>query len=266
METSRTRTIAPGWRRMAPFRYPTETRACETHGEYESVQTPVGWTGCPACAEKRYAEEDAARRAAEEQARLRRKADSLLQRAAIPPRFEDRRLENFVPHNEGARRALDIAQEYVDDFEEVLSRGRSLIFSGGVGAGKTHLAVGIAQALLARNRLAVFSSVLAAVRSIKDTYRRGSDLSESDAIARLVAPDLLILDEVGVQFGSETEKMLLFEIINGRYEHRRPTLVISNLAKESLALYLGERVVDRLRESGGRMVIFDWPSYRRVAT
>ncbi|VFR32492.1 DNA replication protein DnaC [plant metagenome] len=103
------------------------------------------------------------------------------------------------------------------------------------------------------------------MRSIKDTYRRDSKENEADAIARLVEPDLLVLDEVGVQFGSETEKMYLFEIINGRYEALKPTIVISNLAKDALTEYLGERVVDRLREGGGRMVIFDWPSYRRSA-
>ena len=83
-------------------------------------------------------------------------------------------------------------------------------------------------------------------------------------VAGFIRPDLLILDEVGVQFGSETEKMILFEIINGRYEQLKPTIVISNLA-DALTDYLGERVVDRLREGGGRMLIFDWPSYRRQA-
>ena len=47
-------------------------------------------------------------------------------------------------------------------------------------------------------------------------------------VAGFIRPDLLILDEVGVQFGSETEKMILFEIINGRYEQLKPTIVISN--------------------------------------
>jgi hypothetical protein len=37
--------------------------------------------------------------------------------------------------------------------------------------------------------------------------------------------------------------MILHEIINGRYEKLRPTIVISNLAKEPLIEYLGERIV-----------------------
>lgn len=196
---------------------------------------------------------------------MQRRADDLLKKAAIPPRFADRRLETFVPHAEGPAKALQIAAEYADGFEDVLKTGRSLILCGGVGAGKTHLAVGIAHRVIAMNWVAVFTSVLGAIRTVKDTYAKGSQLTEAQAVENLTKPDLLILDEVGVQFGSDTEKMILFEIINGRYERLRPTIVISNLAKDALAEYLGERVIDRLREGGGRMVIFDWPSYRRIA-
>ena len=137
------------------------------------------------------------------------------------------------------------------------------MFCGGVGAGKTHLAVGIAHRLMEQGRIAVFTSVINAIRRVKDTYRRDSG-GQAQVVAGFIRPDLLILDEVGVQFGSETEKMILFEIINGRYEQLKPTIVISN-HKDALTDYLGERVVDRLREGGGRMLIFDWPSYRRRA-
>lgn len=90
-----------------------------------------------------------------------------------------------------------------------------------------------------------------AVRSVKETYAKGNSRTEAQAIADLVAPDLLILDEV----------------INGRYEAGRPTIVISNLAIKALEEYLGARAFDRLREGGGQLVVCDWESYRarRVA-
>ena len=106
------------------------------------------------------------------------------------------------------------------------------MFCGGVGAGKTHLAVGIAHRLMEQGRIAVFTSVINAIRRVKDTYRRDSGQSRQ-VVAGFIRPDLLILDEVGVQFGSETEKMILFEIINGRYEQLKPTIVISNLRTRS---------------------------------
>ncbi|HBJ69976.1 MAG TPA: hypothetical protein DDZ09_17370, partial [Alcaligenes faecalis] len=142
---------------------------------------------------------------------------SILSRAAIPPRFADRRLSNYLPTCPEAAKALQVAQQYADTFERAMETGRSLIFIGNVGAGKTHLAVGIAHEVMQQGYSALFTSVMGAVRSIKETYGR-RELTESQAIARLVEPDLLILDEVGVQFSSDTERLYLFEILNGRYE------------------------------------------------
>jgi DNA replication protein DnaC len=107
-------------------------------------------------------------------------------------------------------------------------------------------------------------TVLGAVRHIKDTYRKDSIRSESEAIDDLVAPGLLILDEVGVQVGSEHEKMLVFEIINERYQACRSTILISNLNREELTAYLGDRIMDRFNEAGA-VVAFDWASYRGKA-
>ena len=104
--------------------------------------------------------------------------------------------------------------------------------------------------------------MLDAVRSVKETWRPGSEHSERKAIGRFYEPDLLILDEVGVQFGSEAEKIILYDIINGRYERVLPTILISNLPEAELGAYLGDRVLDRMSEGGGVTLAFDWPSKR----
>ena len=169
--------------------------------------------------------------AAATSAHRRQVADSLLGRAAIP-RASPTSGSTTSRRTPGPRRALELARRYADGFgAEAAKSGASLVFCGGVGAGKTHLAVGIAHRLMEQGRIAVFTSVINAIRRVKDTYRRDSGQSEAQVVAGFIRPDLLILDEVGVQFGSETEKMILFEIINGRYEQLKPTIVISNLAR-----------------------------------
>ncbi|MEZ2742655.1 ATP-binding protein [Paenalcaligenes hominis] len=190
-------------------------------------------------------------------------AQEVFKRAAIPPRFASRTLGNFIPHCDKSSRALRVATSYAQNFKEVLEKGQSMIFVGNVGSGKTHLASGIAHEVIQQGHQALFSTVLGAVRTVKETYRRDSTKTESEAILELIEPDLLVLDEVGVQFGSDAEKLILFEIINGRYEHMKPTILLSNLNIEGLGEYLGERVMDRLREGGGKMIAFDWESYRR---
>lgn len=81
-------------------------------------------------------------------------------------------------------------------------------------------------------------------------------------IKRHTQPDLLIIDEVGVQFGSDAEKLILFEVINTRYESMKPTILISNLALNKLAGFIGERVIDRMKDGGGCTLAFTWDSYR----
>lgn len=242
---------------------PTRTDACEAHGDFKATNF-IGriWSKCPVCADEETAA-CKAKEAAAERAAQKGAWEEQIGRACIPPRFADRTLKNYIATTPAQQHALAFATAYADDFDKVLETGRCAMFVGNIGTGKTHLAAGIALRLMRRdNRLVLFSSVMQAVRSIKETWHKDSDTSEAQAIATLVRPDLLILDEVGVQFGSETEKLLMFEVLNERYGARKPTLLMSNLSLDEVRAYLGERIFDRLREDGGEAVAFDWASYR----
>lgn len=264
MADSTSRTTGQAWRTMAAFSGEQMDKECEKHGTYRSMIFPGGlWSACPKCEDARILAER------EQEALERQKANEeyyrkeAFRKSEIPPRFAEKYLENFVAHTDGAKKALALATAYASEFDEKMKDGTSLILCGGVGTGKTHLAIGIGRRVLEMQKSVLFVSVMNAVRAVKETYNRNSDESETEVLASFIRPSLLILDEVGAQFGSDTEKLILFEIINGRYERMRPTIVVSNLAKESLGTFLGERVVDRLRENGGRLVVFDWASYRK---
>jgi len=238
---------------------------CRTHGDFNSMFVRFGkresWTTCPGCID----DQVKAERAIEDAELKAHRNSSIIRIAAIPERFMNRDLANYHASNDEQRKALAIAAEYAKDFDGALRDGRSLIFCGLPGTGKTHLSVGIAKVAMTRGKTAIFSSAMNAIRTVRETYRRDSEITERQAIARFAEPDLMILDEVGSQLGTEAEKVTLFDIINARYERMRPMIVISNLGKDGVADYLGERAFDRLRENGGKAVVFNWASYRGQA-
>ena len=241
----------------------TKPAVCETHGEFASRHIfGAIWSHCPTCQTERSAAEaaDKAARERKEQAeRWRQKIGD----SGIPERFQTRSLPSFIAETDKQKAALAFCIDYADSFDEVLRTGRCAVFLGLPGTGKTHLAVGIGLRIMHRdNRTVLFTTVMRAIRRVKDTWIRGSQESETSAIAALVFPDLLILDEVGVQFGSETEKLILFDVLNERYEKHKPSLMLSNLTASEVQAFLGERIFDRMREDGGEVIPFDWASHR----
>lgn len=245
----------------------TVDATCATHGPYLAKVFPAPFDGmkpfrlgCQKCADEARAKSDRLR--AEQEARERtERIAGIFRRSGVPARFADRTLANYAVSTDGQRLALRTATRFSESLIANPERGVSLVMCGRPGTGKTHLACAIARELANALRSSLFMTVIAAVRHVKETYRRDSERSEREAIGDLIEPDLLILDEIGVQVGSEHEKMVLFEIINERYQHCRSTILISNLNRDELTDYLGDRVMDRFREAGG-VVAFDWPSHR----
>lgn len=236
---------------------------CDTHGAFTAkCYLRDVWTKCPACAQEEKAREEKAqqdRDAADALARWNKSVDG----AGIPERFRDRRFKTYVAETPQQENALNIAKQYAKEWEAVRANGRSMVFLGPPGTGKTHIACAIAMHVMHKHHASVmFKTVAQAVRGVKDTWAKGADKSESQAIAELTSPQLLVLDEVGIQTGSEWEKNVLFDILNERYLKRRPTIMLTNLSQEELPKFLGERVLDRMREDSGLIVPFLWASHR----
>lgn len=196
----------------------------------------------------------------------RRASDAVLGRAAIPPRFAAKSFADYQPTHPEQVRIKQVVERYTLSFAERAVRdGTSLILCGAPGTGKTHLGCAVANELLKQGFTALYTTASSLVRDIRATWAKDSERTETDVIKAFIAPDLLIIDEIGVQVGSADEKIRLFDVINARYEQVKPMLIISNLDVKGVVEYLGERAADRLRENGGQALAFTWGSYRRNA-
>lgn len=246
----------------------TKQANCEKHGEYTaklfkfpSNPDPV-WSGCHECEQEKIKQEDRQIAIANQKAQEQMRVNAIMGRAAIPKRFLDRNLSNFKVLNEGQQKALNAATRYAKEWESNFNDGRCLIMLGKPGTGKTHLAIGIAREIMETGYTAMFCRAHEAISTITETYSRDSAKTERQALDEFRKPDLLIIDEVGRQRGTDNERMMLFEIINRRYDDEKPTLLISNLNIEGLRGYIDAATEDRLRERDGRVITFDWPSMR----
>lgn len=244
----------------------TRQERCRIHGQYAATLMPNGqWSGCPGCIEE---EKDQQR-----QAEMRDRAghvqaarlEKLREGSMIPRRFQDRTLDGFATDgHRGKALAKTACQRYVEHFEDRLAQGGGMVLTGSVGAGKSHLAYGIGNALLARGHRVMGIDVYELIDLIKERAFSQKGGSEREAIKAFVGGlDLLILDEVGAQLGTEWERLMLFKIVNERYKQMLPTILISNLDASALGDYMGERIVDRMSEGGGMTLTLDWGSYRK---
>lgn len=239
---------------------------CEKHGDYERF-TLVGFdlhgnqkfkhSRCPKCLKDEKAAIEAGIRAL--------RVTDLLDNAGIARRFEACEFDNYQAVNQDAAKNLSACQRYAASWPERLNAGTGLVMTGNCGTGKNHLAVSMAKGVI-RNYLAKveITDVMRLIRAVKSTWRHNAGSTEEEVIEYFASLDLLIIDEVGVQFGSPAEMTILQEVINARYESILPTILISNLTFDQLKETIGERIVDRVTDGGRNRLAFGWGSYRSI--
>lgn len=225
-------------------------RECERHGAYPISM--VDDTGairyrpphCPVCAA-----EQVSRR--------------LLESAAIPARHHDCDFASFIATTPSQQAVLDACRDYAEHFSQAAAAGSGLVFSGPVGTGKNHLATAIARTVLGMGRSVLQVTAYELILRLRQTWKKSDDgPSEADVIRQFAAVDLLIIDEIGKQFGSKGGEVQLFAVINRRYLDMKPTIVMSNESVQGIERYMGIAAFDRLCERG-MLLEFDGPSYRR---
>ena len=109
---------------------------------------------------------------------------------------------------------------------DFLPQHGNVVLLGGVGVGKTHLAIALAHTACLQGQTALFTSAVDIVNTLAAAQATGGLKRE---LARLLKPALLVVDELGYlpidKFGAD----VLFQVISQRYE-RGSTVITTNRA------------------------------------
>jgi len=211
---------------------------------------------------------------------LRARADALLAQARIPKRYEHCELSNF--DFEGAQLPLAPARMAACRFvEEYPVDKTGLLLVGTVGTGKTHLAVGIAKALIREKGIAcLFYDYRELLKQIQNSYNPTEQTTELGLLRPVFDAEVLVLDELGAVKPSEWVWDTVSLILNTRYNDKSTTIITTNFADdaaagvakslsparaasrgETLGDRIGERMRSRLHEMC-RVVEMNGPDFR----
>ncbi|HEY5388950.1 MAG TPA: ATP-binding protein [Solirubrobacteraceae bacterium] len=184
--------------------------------------------------------------------------------ARIPKRYRAISFDHSDVIDMGRRCPTQVREirAFVNDIGANLDAGRSLWLTGGVGTGKTALAMIVSKAAIDAGRTVAIYSCPRLLSLIRESIDTGGVLSFLD---RLAAVDLLHVDDLGAEHRTEWVLEQLYTIINSRYEDERSTVVTSNLTPGELAEQLGERIVSRLEGMCGEPLPFWGVDARRIA-
>lgn len=181
--------------------------------------------------------------------------------AGMSPRNLDVTFDDFKVSNDKQAKALDTAKRICQMIKNKERKVPNMIITGSVGTGKSMLASAMVNDVFGTGTIAM-STIIKIMREIKGTWRKDSDIDEQKLLDWYISRDILVIDEVGVQFDSDTEKLFIFDLIDGRYQNMRPTIIISNLDVSGIKSCIGERCYDRLKEDGGKLIGLDFESQR----
>jgi DNA replication protein DnaC len=146
---------------------------------------------------------------------------------------------------------------------DFVTDGRSLILHGKPGRGKTHIAVAVGYRAIQNGFDTLFVTAAELIEDLSVASREGR---LADALARYVAPHVLVCDEVGYLTYGPDAANVLYHVVTKRYHAMRAMIFTSNkhpndwgavLHDDDLAAAIVDRVLER-----GRLLHLDGPSMR----
>jgi len=139
----------------------------------------------------------------------------------------------------------------------------SVVFIGGVGLGKTHLATALGHAACRQGHTVLFTTAVEAINTLSAAQAQCRLKAE---LKKFLSPTLLVMDELGYLPIDKNGADLLFQIISGRYEKGSTAITTNQIYKNWPRIFnndstITSAVLDRLLHHA-ETVLVEGRSYR----
>jgi DNA replication protein DnaC len=134
--------------------------------------------------------------------------------------------------------ALALSQSYAQ------SPHGTILFSGGSGTGKTHLAAAIANRLMVKGDPVFFAFVPDLLDHLRSSYGPEKGLTYDELFEQIKNIPVLVLDDLGNHSGTPWAEEKLYQVLNHRYLTNLPTIITTGVAVDRLDARLQSRVLD----------------------
>jgi len=146
---------------------------------------------------------------------------------------------------------------------EFLPQKANVIFLGTVGVGKTHLATALGYAACQEGHSVLFADAISVINDLSAAQKRGLLKRQ---LKKYLAPELLLLDELGYLPIDQHGADMLFQVISQRYERGSIVLTTNKPFKQWATIFnndgtIASAVLDRLLHHADTVII-EGPSYR----
>ena len=165
------------------------------------------------------------REAAESRQKHLEKVEDLKRRG-----FTDPAMRNWTfEHDNGRNPQTETARFYVESWETMQAENIGYLFWGGVGTGKSYLAACIANALMEKEVAVCMTNFATILGDLAASFE-----GRNEYISRLCSYPLLILDDFGMERGTEYGLEQVYSVIDSRYRSGKPLIATTNLTLEEL--------------------------------
>ena len=183
------------------------------------------------------------REAAEQEARRHRQAVADLKRRG----FTDPAMREWTFANDNGKcPQMKHAHFYVENWPTMQAENIGYLLWGGVGTGKSYFAGCVANALMEQEVAVRMTNFALILNDLTASFE-----GRNEYITRLCRAPLLILDDFGMERGTEYSLEQVYNVIDSRYRSRRPLIVTTNLSLQDLQHpqdTAHARIYDRLLE------------------